>query len=77
MIEKQILNYKITRKIGSGGMATVYEAIHTKLDTKVAIKVLDSVLTANESVRQHFLQEAMGRFSLNQKGNCTKQHKYL
>jgi len=58
MIGKQILNYKLTREIGSGGMATVYEAIHTKLDTKVAIKVLDPVLAANENIRQRFMQEA-------------------
>ena len=68
MIEKQILNYKITREIGSGGMATVYEAIHTKLDTKVAIKVLDPVLAANESIRQRFMQEAKIMASLNNEG---------
>jgi serine/threonine protein kinase len=35
MTGKQILNYKITREIGSGGMATVYEAMHIKFDTKI------------------------------------------
>jgi len=58
MIGEKILNYRITRLIGEGGMATVYEAIHEKLDTKIAIKVLNPILTANAGIRQRFLQEA-------------------
>lgn len=65
MIGKKILNYRISRLIGEGGMATVYEAIHEKLDTKVAIKVLNPVLTANANIRQRFLQEAKMIASLN------------
>jgi uncharacterized protein (TIGR02145 family) len=65
MIGKKILNYRISRLIGEGGMATVYEAIHEKLDTKVAIKVLNPVLTANAKIRQRFLQEAKMIASLN------------
>ena len=65
MIGENILHYRITRLIGEGGMATVYEAIHDKLETKVAIKVLNPVLTANASIRQRFLQEAKMIASLN------------
>jgi len=68
MTGKQILNYRIIRQIGSGGMATVYEAIHTKLDTKVAIKVLDPLLAANKSIRQRFIQEAKIMASLTHDG---------
>ena len=68
MIDKQILNYKITRKIGSGGMATVYEAMHVTLDTKVAIKILDPILAANDGLRQRFTQEAKIMASLNHEG---------
>jgi serine/threonine protein kinase len=68
MINKQILNYKITREIGSGGMATVYEAVHVKLDTKVAIKVLNPVLAANDGIRKRFEQEAKIMASLNHEG---------
>jgi serine/threonine protein kinase len=68
MLNQKIHNYRITRKIGSGGMAIVYEAIHTKLDTKVAIKVLDPVLAANENIRQRFMQEAKIMASLNHEG---------
>ena len=39
-INKTIGKYTITRKIGEGGMASVYEGIHEKLGTKVATKRL-------------------------------------
>jgi serine/threonine protein kinase len=68
MLNKKIHNYKVTREIGSGGMATVYEAVHINLDTKVAIKVLDPVLAANESIRQRFMQEAKIMASLDHEG---------
>ena len=71
MIGKQILNYKITKIIGKGGMATVYEAIHIKLDTKVAIKVLDPILATNKTIYKRFVQEAKIMASLNHE-NITK-----
>ena len=39
-------------------MATVYEAIHTRLDTKVAIKILDTVLARKGNIKQRFENEA-------------------
>ena len=68
MLHQQIQNYKITREIGSGGMATVYETIHTKLDTKVAIKVLNPVLATNDNIRKRFMQEAKIMATLNHEG---------
>ena len=59
MIGTQILNYKITKKIGQGGMATVYEAKHITFDNrKVAIKILDPILSRNKDITSRFKNEA-------------------
>lgn len=55
---EQIGSYKILSKIGEGGMGVVYLAEHTKLDRRVAIKILDSSLSTKAQFRQRFLNEA-------------------
>lgn len=68
MINKQIQNYKITRLIGEGGMATVYEAQHEKFkNRKVAVKILNPLLVENENVRKRFENEATIWQALNTK----------
>ncbi|MCX6192790.1 MAG: serine/threonine-protein kinase [Flavobacteriia bacterium] len=57
-INQTIGKYTITRKIGEGGMASVYEGIHVKLGTKVAIKILSPILARNPQLRQRFENEA-------------------
>jgi serine/threonine protein kinase len=64
-INKTIGKYTITRKIGEGGMASVYEGIHEKLGTKVAIKILSPILARNPQLRQRFENEANFMASLN------------
>jgi|GEM_PF-434998 len=64
-LNTKILNYRLTRFIGEGGMASVYEGTHEKLGTKVAIKILNPVLTANKQIRQRFENEAKMMASLN------------
>ena len=58
MLNTSIGKYTLTRKIGEGGMASVYEAIHERLGTKVAIKVLSPILARNPQLRQRFENEA-------------------
>ncbi len=58
MENKQILNYKLIREIGEGGMAKVYEAEHIRLGNKVAIKILDEVLLKKSNIKERFENEA-------------------
>jgi serine/threonine protein kinase len=71
MINTTIGKYKITRLIGEGGMASVYEAEHEMLGTKVAIKVLNPILSANAQIRERFKNEAKMMASFNHP-NITK-----
>jgi serine/threonine-protein kinase len=50
--------YQIVRLLGAGGMGAVYEATHTELHKRVAIKVLSPALAATAAARQRFLREA-------------------
>ena len=58
MINKTIGKYKITRLIGEGGMASVFEAEHEMLGTKVAVKVLNPLLSGNAQIKERFRNEA-------------------
>src|SRR5215471_21777582 len=49
--------YEIHRQLGRGGMGAVYEAVHTDLKKRVAVKVLAGSLAVNEEARQRFLRE--------------------
>ena len=71
MIGQVIGNYKIIRLIGEGGMASVYEAEHEMLGTKVAIKVLSPVLSSNSQIKERFINEAKLMASLDH-ANITK-----
>ena len=60
MIEQQTFNnrYKPDRKLGEGGMATVYSGTDTVLRRRVAIKVLRPQYAADDEFVRRFYQEA-------------------
>jgi serine/threonine-protein kinase len=49
--------YRVVRRIGSGGMATVFEAEEERLGQRVAVKVLHKHLLARAGATERFLRE--------------------
>ncbi len=56
--------YKVTREIGRGGMAAVYEAEHMSLGKRIAVKVLAQELSASTIVIERFFREARAAASV-------------
>jgi serine/threonine-protein kinase len=50
--------YRITERLGQGGMATVYRAYHANLDRDVAIKVLHAAFKEDPNFLTRFKREA-------------------
>src|SRR5271170_3786490 len=65
MIGETIGSYRITAKLGAGGMGEVYRARDTKLDRDVAIKVLPAALAQDPERLARFEREAKVLAALN------------
>ncbi len=50
--------FRVTREIGRGGMAAVYEAENIDIGKRVAVKVLAAELVSSRTVTERFLREA-------------------
>ena len=61
----KILHYRITSKIGAGGMGEVYLAHDTRLNRNVALKVLPPRVVSNGEHLNRFKQEAQTASGLN------------
>ncbi|MBI3653599.1 MAG: serine/threonine protein kinase [Acidobacteria bacterium] len=65
MIGKIIGTYKITDKIGEGGMGAVFKGVDTMLEREVAIKMLRPDFTRDAEIVERFRAEAITLAKLN------------
>ena len=70
MIPESIAHYRILEKLGAGGMGEVYLALDTKLDRKVAIKVVRPDSVADANLNRRLLREAQAAAKLDHPNIC-------
>jgi serine/threonine protein kinase len=63
--QQQIAHYRITAKLGEGGMGQVYRATDTRLGRDVALKILSPALAGDADYMARFQREAEVLASLN------------
>ena len=55
---KRVAKYEVGRLLGRGGMGAVYEAVHTGIGKRVAIKFIDTKMAGNREAVARFQREA-------------------
>jgi TolB-like protein/Tfp pilus assembly protein PilF/predicted Ser/Thr protein kinase len=71
MVGKRISHYRITEKLGEGGMGVVYRAEDTKLKRFVALKFLPPHALGADEEKERLIREAQAAAALTHPSICT------
>ena len=71
MVSQQLSHYQIIKKLGAGGMGEVFLAQDTRLERKVAIKILPAKSSEDDHARKRLIREAKAAATLDHPNICT------